>query len=111
MFKTMGYSPGLLLKIGRFPTPKTSIELLTNNLLNSYDCIYHLVGDVLWSLRRFPGRTKSAMVKTMGYSPGLLIKIGRFGTLENALEIFASNPLNTYNCIYRRVGDVLCSLR
>ena len=47
----------------------------------------------------------------MGYSPGVFLKIGRFRTLQNALEIFASNPLNTYNCIYRRVGDVLWSLR
>ena len=58
MVKTMGYSPGLLLKIGRFRTPKNSIELFTNNLLNSYNCIYKPVGYVLWSLRRFPGLTK-----------------------------------------------------
>ena len=54
----MGYSPGLLLKIGLFPTLENSIELFTNNLLNSYNCIYKPVGDVLWSLRRFPGLTK-----------------------------------------------------
>ena len=58
MFKTMGYSLGLLLKIGLFPTLENSIEIFTNNLLNSYNWIYKPVGDVLWSLRRFPGLTK-----------------------------------------------------
>ena len=48
MFKTMGYSPGVLLEIGRFST------------------------------------LKSAMFKTMGYSPGLLLEIGRFSTLTNS---------------------------
>ena len=54
----MGYSPGLLLKIGRFRNLENSIEIFTNNLQNFYNCIYKPVGDVLWSLRRFPGLTK-----------------------------------------------------
>ena len=43
----------------------------------------------------------------MGYSPGLLLKIGRFRTLENCIEIFTNNLLNSYNCIYKHVEDVL----
>ena len=66
MFKTMGYSPGLLLNIARFRTLDNSIELFTNNLLNSYNCIYKPVGDALWNLRRFQGLTKIRHVQNHG---------------------------------------------
>ena len=35
---------------------------------------------------------KSAIFKTMGYSPGFLLKIGRFRTLAVSPEILANNP-------------------
>ena len=69
MFKTMGYSPGLLLKIGLFRTLGNCIELFTNNLLKSYNCIYKHVGDVLWSLGRFPWLTKIRHVQNHGLYP------------------------------------------
>ena len=41
---------------------------------------------VVWNdFRNLP---KSAMFKTMGYSPGFLLKIGRFRTLSNSPQIF-----------------------
>ena len=39
----------------------------------------------VWS--DFQNLQKSALFKTMGYSPGFLLKIGQFSTLENSPEI------------------------
>ena len=36
---------------------------------------------------------KFAMFKTMGYSPGLLLKISRFRTLDNFTEIVTNSPV------------------
>ena len=38
---------------------------------------------------------KSALFKTMGYSPGFLVKIGRFQTLGNSFEIFKNKLQNS----------------
>ena len=145
MFKTMGYSPGLLLKIGQFST-------LTNSTLNRHkqsrkqsqiilerfcrrfrefgansrtcqirpcskpwaiaqafftksadfrplrihpkstqtvaQAVTNHFRTVLEAFQRvwsdFQDLPKSAMFKTMGYSPGVLLEIGRFSTLTNS---------------------------
>ena len=53
---------------------------------------------------------KSAMFKTMGYSPGFLLKIGRFRTLANSPEILPFNPQRTQNAIFKHIAGVSGSL-
>ena len=64
-------------------------------------------------LRRFQGvwadfqhLSKSAMFKTMGYSPGFLFKIGRFHLIANSPENFTNKSLRTQTSICKHVGDV-----
>ena len=171
MFKTMGYSPGFLLKIGRFRTLANSPKILPTNPESTQNAICkHIVG-VSGSLERFsiptqnppsskpwaiaqafcsksvdfgPFRNhpksiptiskvvtnifaskqeafqevwndfrhlpKSAMFKTMGYSPGFLLKIGRFRTLANSPKILPTNPESTQNAICKHIVGVLGSL-
>ena len=40
----------------------------------------------------------------MGYSPGFLLKFGRFPTLANSPEILINNPESTYKSICEHVG-------
>ena len=231
MFKTMGYSPGFLLKIGRFRNLSNSPQIFTNNLESSYKYICKQIGGVSGSLERFsippqirhlqnhglqprlfaqnrsisdpfefkpnlhqksrkqlkiyfpanrrrfrlfgtifgtypnppcskpwaiaqafcsksvdfgpfqihpkssPTITKvvgnlfastqqtfqevwndfrhlpkSAMFKTMGYSPGFLLKIGRFRTLSNSPQIFTNNLESSYKYICKQIGGVSESL-
>ena len=44
------------------------------------------------------------MFKTMGYSPGFLLKFGRFPTVANSPEILINNPERTYKSISEHVG-------
>ena len=110
MFKTMGYSPGFLVKIGpnfgpfgihpkssqkfwkvvgkspfvgcfsgifgRFPklTQIRHVQNHGNPFASTLDAFQDFWNDS----RNLP---KSAMFKTMGYSPGFLVKIGQFRTL------------------------------
>ena len=60
----------------------------------------------LRSLGRFPHLPKSAMFKTMGYSPGFLVKIGRFRLIANSPENFTNKSLRTQKSICKHVGDV-----
>ena len=66
-------------------------------------------------LSDFQDLPKSAMFKSMGYSPGFLLEIGlpkicRFGTLKNSPEIFTNIPGSSWKSIYKHVGDVSGSL-
>ena len=72
MFKTMGF----LLKIGRFRTRANSPETFANNPEGSSKSVCKHLGRVPGSSERFPVLTQSAIFKTMGYSPGYLLKIG-----------------------------------
>ena len=171
MFKTMGYSPGFLLKIGRFRNLSNSPQIFTNNLESSYKYICKQIGGVSGSLERFSIPTqnppcskpwaiaqafcsksvdfgpfrihpnlapkiskvvknlfsskqeafqgvwndfrhlpKSAMFKTMGYSPGFLLKIGRFRTLSNSPQIFTNNLESSQKSICKHIVDVSGSL-
>ena len=148
LFKTMGYSPGFLLKIGQFSTLENSPEIDKNmrckelktslggfwNRFREFGAISRTcknrhcskpwaiaqafcsksanfrplrihpkstktcVQGVKIQFRRvlepfqrvwsdFQNLQKSALFKTMGYSPGFLLKIGQFSTLENSPEI------------------------
>ena len=46
----------------------------------------------------------------MGYSPGFLVKIGRFQALGNSYEIFTTKPRNSWKSICKHVVDVSGSL-
>ena len=149
MFKTMGYSPGFLLKIVRFPTLANSQKQSPNELeihfqahrnrfrkfgtisrtfqnrpcskpwaiaqafcsksadlrpsrihskstkavpervRNPFSSAQESFQEVWNDFQDFP---KSAMFKTMGYSPGILLKMGRFPTLANSPEIDKTSP-------------------
>ena len=167
MFKTMGYSPGFLVKIGRFRPiqmfPKTSqtIPYVVRNPFASIFATFlgslgrfpaltkisHLQNHVLQprlfgqnrpisadskfsrnlheqsrtqleinlqaSWRRFQGvcadfkhLPKSAIFKTMGYSPGFLVKIGRFRLIANVPEKFTNNPVRSQKSICKHLCDV-----
>ena len=84
MFKAMGYSPGLLLEIGRFSTlrihPK-STQTVAQAVTNYFRTVLEAFQRV-WS--DFQDLPISAMFKTMGYSPGRLLEIGRFSTSTNS---------------------------
>ena len=76
MFKSMGYSPGFLLKIGQFSTLANSPQIDITSPARSQNYF----GRDLESFQRvwsdFQDLPKSAMFKSMGYSPGFLLKIG-----------------------------------
>ena len=84
MFKTMGYSPGFCSKSANF-RPLRIHPKSTQTVAEAVK--YHFIA-VLQAFERvwsdFQDLPKSAMFKTMGYSPGLLLKIGQFSTLTNS---------------------------
>ena len=63
MFKTMGYSPGLLVKMGQFRTLAKSREIHPNNHASTYKSICEHVIGVSGSLERFPTLTKIGHVQ------------------------------------------------
>ena len=91
MFKTMGYSPGFLLKDGQFSTLGNSPEIDTNSRVNSLKLFQKGLGGVSGSLERFPGLTKIRHAQNHGYSPGFLLKNDQFQTLANSPEINTKN--------------------
>ena len=66
IFKTMGYSPGFLVKIGRFRTLRKSPEIFTNHVESSWKSICKHIGVVSGSLERFPKRTQIRHVQSHG---------------------------------------------
>ena len=84
MFKTMGYSQGFCSKSANFrplrinpKSTKTVAQAVTNYFRTVLQALQRVWSD-------FQDLPKSAMFKTMGYSPGLLLKIGQFSTLTNS---------------------------
>ena len=57
-------------------------------------------------LADFQHLPKSAMFKTMGYSPGFLVKICRFRLIANVPENLTNKSLRTKKSICLHVGDV-----
>ena len=66
MFKSMGYSPGLLVKMGQFRTLPKSREIHTNKPTSTYKSICERVIGVSGSLERFPTLTKIGHVQKHG---------------------------------------------
>ena len=104
MFKTMGYSPGFLVKISRFRTLRNAYEILTN-ILESIGYPFASTLDAfqgVWNdSRNLP---KSAIFKTMGYSPGFLVKMGRFRTIRNSSEILTNILESSWKSICEHIG-------
>ena len=71
MFKTMGYCPGFLLKIGQFATLANSTEIDTNCRARSQKSFQEGIGGVSDSLERFPGLAKIGHVQNHGLQPRL----------------------------------------
>ena len=66
MFKTMGYSPGFLLKIGQFRTLRNSSEFFTNILDSNWKRICKHIGGDLGSLERIPKLTQIRHLQNHG---------------------------------------------
>ena len=66
MFKTMGYSTGLLVKMGQFRNLAKSREIHPNNRGSTYKSICEHVRGVSGSLERFPTLTKIGHVQKHG---------------------------------------------
>ena len=76
MFKSMGYSPGFLLKIGKFSTLANTPQIAITSPARTRKLFWKGFGVVSESLERFPGLAKIRHVQKHGYSPGFLLKIG-----------------------------------
>ena len=77
---------------------------IVGNQLSSMQATFQRVWD------DFSHLPKSVLFKTMGYSPGFLLKIGRFRTLANSHGIFTNKPKNSHKSICKHAGDVSESL-
>ena len=84
MFKTMAIARAVWSKSANFRPlriyPK-STQTVAQAVINHFRTVLEAFQRV-WS--DFQDLPKSAMFKTMGYSPGLLLKIGQFSTLTNS---------------------------
>ena len=110
LFKTIGYSPGLLLKIAQFSTLANSPQIDTDSPARYQKSILgtQAAFQGVWSdLKDLP---KSALFKTMGYSPGLLLKIAQFSTLANSPRIDTDSPARYQKSIFKPLGGVSGSL-
>ena len=88
-----------LLKIGLFRIVRNSPQISTNNPGSSWESICKHTGGVSGSLERFPKLTPnppSSKPWAIGFSPGILLKIGRFRSLERF-------PALTQICPWSRV--------
>ena len=95
----MGYSPGFLLNIGQFGNHGSFPKILNGQSCAELEIRLQACG------RRFRvfGAISSTCTyqnppcpKSMGYSPGFLLKNCQFRTLGNSVEIFTNN--NFYTC-------------
>ena len=74
MFKSMGYSPGFLLKNGQFSTLANSPKMDTRSRARGQKSFQKGFGGVSESLERFPGLTKIRHVEIHGLQPRLFAK-------------------------------------
>ena len=58
----------------------------------------------------FQDLPKSAMFKSIGYSPGFLLKIGQFSTLANSPQIDITSPASSQKLFWKRFGVLSESL-
>ena len=66
MFKSMGYSPGFLLKIGQFSTLANLHQIDITSPVRSQKLFWKGFGGVPESLERFPGLAKIRHVQKHG---------------------------------------------
>ena len=110
IFKTLGYSQAFCsnsVDFGPFEThPKSSptMTIVVGNPLPSTKEAFHGV----WNDSRH--LLKSAVFKTLGYSPGFLLKLARFRTLRNSPQIFTNNHESCCKSIWKHIGGFLGSL-
>ena len=76
LFKTMGYSPGFLLKIGQFLTRPNSPEIDTNSRGSGQKSFQEGLGGVSESLKRFRRLAKIRPFQTHGLQPRLFAQKG-----------------------------------
>ena len=89
IFKTMGYSPGFLLKIGRFRTLSNSPQIFPNNLVSSQKSIFKQIGGVSGSLERFSAPTQIRHLQNHGLQPRLF---AQNRSISDALEFSPNLP-------------------
>ena len=83
MFKTMGYSPGFLLKNGQISTLSNSPEIDTNSRAKSQKSFQNSLGDISESLERFPGLDQIRHIQNHGLQPRVFAQnLPNFDPLE-----------------------------
>ena len=110
MFKTMGYSPGFLLKISQFRPSRIhpkSTQTLAQGVRNHFRRVLEAFQRVQNDFQDLP---KSAMFKTMGYSPGFLLKTGQISTLSNSPEIDTNSRAKSQKSFQKSLGGISESL-
>ena len=110
MFKSIGYSPGFLLKIGQLRTLANSPEIHSNSPASNQKYIYKHIGVFSGSLERFPTLAKIRHVQKHGLQPRLLPKIGQARTLANSPEIHSNSPASTQKTLCKNIGVLSESL-
>ena len=71
IFKTMGYSPGFLLKNGQISTLSNSPEIDTNSRAKTQKSFQNSLGGISESLERFPGLDQIRHIQNHGLQPKL----------------------------------------
>ena len=66
IFKTMGYSPGFLVKIGPIPTIRNSPQIFTNSPESSWKSICEHIEGVSGCLERLPALTHIRHIQNHG---------------------------------------------
>ena len=83
MFKTMGYSPGFLLKTCQISTLSNSPEIDTNSRAKSQKSFQNSLGDISESLERFPGLAQIRHIQNHGLQPRVFAQnLPNFDPLE-----------------------------
>ena len=78
-------------------SPPTFSKVVGNPFASTLDAFQ----DVWNDSRNLP---KSAIFKTMGYSPGFLVKISQFRTIPNSSEIFTNILDSSWKSISEHIG-------
>ena len=106
----MGYSQGFLLKNGQFSTIANCPQS-TQTVAQGFRNHFRRVQEAFQRVRSdFEDLAKSVMFKTMGYSPGFLLKNGQFSTLANSPEINTNSRASSQKSLKKGLGGVSESL-
>ena len=84
-------------------SPQTVAEVVRNPFRRVQEAFQRVLSD-------FDDLQKSALFKTMGYSPGFLLKNGRFSTLANSLQIDTNGRASSQKLFQEGLGGVSESL-